>query len=165
MLGRMIRSAKPEDVAEIHAMVRELADYEKSLDEAKATPQQLNDALFGAGPAVFAHVAEDESGTVVGFALWFLNYSTWTGVHGVYLEDLYVRPAARGAGYGKALLARLARVCVERGYGRLEWSVLDWNEPALAVYRSQGAVPMDEWTVHRLTGEALATMAGKAEAV
>jgi GNAT superfamily N-acetyltransferase len=165
MLGRMIRSAKPEDVAEIHAMVRELADYEKSLDEAKATPQQLNDALFGASPAVFAHVAEDESGTVAGFALWFLNYSTWTGVHGIYLEDLYVRPTARGAGYGKALLAQLARVCVERGYGRLEWSVLDWNEPALAVYRSQGAVPMDEWTVHRLTGEALATMAGKAEAV
>jgi GNAT superfamily N-acetyltransferase len=165
MLGRMIRSAKPEDVAEIHAMVRELADYEKSLDEAKATPQQLNDALFGASPAVFAHVAEDESGTVVGFALWFLNYSTWTGVHGIYLEDLYVRPTARGAGYGKALLAQLARVCVERGYGRLEWSVLDWNEPALAVYRSQGAVPMDEWTVHRLTGEALATLAGKAEAV
>ena len=162
MLCRMIRSAKPEDVAEIHAMVRELADYEKALDEAKATPQQLNDALFGAHPAVFAHVAEDESGTVVGFALWFLNYSTWTGVHGIYLEDLYVRPTARGAGYGKALLAELARICVERGYGRLEWSVLDWNEPALAVYRSQGAVPMDEWTVHRLTGEALSALAGTA---
>jgi GNAT superfamily N-acetyltransferase len=163
MLSRMIRSAKPEDVAEIHAMVRELADYEKALDEAKATPQQLNDALFGARPAVFAHVAEDGSGMVVGFALWFLNYSTWTGVHGIYLEDLYVRPTARGGGHGKALLAELARVCVERGYGRLEWSVLDWNEPALAVYRSQGAVPMDEWTVHRLTGEALATLAGKAQ--
>ena len=164
MLGRMIRSAKPEDVAEIHAMVRELADYEKSLDEAKATAQQLNDALFGARPAVFAHVAEDEAGTVAGFALWFLNYSTWNGVHGIYLEDLYVRPAARGAGYGKALLAQLAGICVERGYGRLEWSVLDWNEPALAVYRSQGAVPMDEWTVHRLSGEALEALAGKAGA-
>jgi GNAT superfamily N-acetyltransferase len=163
MLGRMIRSAKPEDVAEIHAMVRELADYEKSLDEAKATTQQLNEALFGPRPAVFAHVAEDASGTVVGFALWFLNYSTWTGVHGIYLEDLYVRPTARAAGHGKALLAQLARVCVERGYGRLEWSVLDWNEPALAVYRSQGAVPMDEWTVHRLTGDALGALAGKAE--
>jgi GNAT superfamily N-acetyltransferase len=156
----MIRPAKPEDVAEIHAMVRELADYEKSLDQAKATPEQLHDALFGERPAVFAHVAEDDAGRVLGFALWFLNYSTWTGVHGIYLEDLYVRPAARGTGYGKALLAQLARICVERGYQRLEWSVLDWNEPALAVYRSQGAVPMDEWTVHRLTGDALAAMAG-----
>jgi GNAT superfamily N-acetyltransferase len=156
----MIRPAKPEDVAEIHAMVRELADYEKSLDQANATPQQLHDALFGERPAVFAHIAEDDGGRVLGFALWFLNYSTWTGVHGIYLEDLYVRPAARGTGFGKALLAQLARICVERGYGRLEWSVLDWNEPALAVYRSQGAVPMDGWTVHRLTGDALAAMAG-----
>jgi GNAT superfamily N-acetyltransferase len=155
----MIRPAKPEDVAEIHAMVRELADYEKSLDQAKATTKQLHDALFGERPAVFAHIAEDDEGHVLGFALWFLNYSTWTGVHGIYLEDLYVRPAARGAGYGKALLAQLARICVERGYQRLEWSVLDWNEPALAVYRSQGAVPMDEWTVHRLTGDALEAMA------
>jgi GNAT superfamily N-acetyltransferase len=155
----MIRSAKPEDVAEIHAMVRELADYEKSLDLAKATPQQLHEALFGEHAAVFAHVAEDEAGNVLGFALWFLNFSTWTGVHGIYLEDLYVRPAARGTGLGKALLARLARICVERGYARLEWSVLDWNEPAIAVYRSQGAVPMDEWTVNRLTGEALKAMA------
>jgi GNAT superfamily N-acetyltransferase len=156
----MIRPAKPEDVAEIHAMVRELADYEKALDQANATPEQLHDALFGERPAVFAHIAEDDAGRVLGFALWFLNYSTWTGVHGIYLEDLYVRPAARGTGHGKALLAQLARICVERGYQRLEWSVLDWNEPALAVYRSQGAVPMDEWTVHRLTGDALAAMAG-----
>jgi GNAT superfamily N-acetyltransferase len=156
----MIRPAKPEDVAEIHAMVRELADYEKSLDQANATPEQLHEALFGERPAVFAHIAEDDAGRVLGFALWFLNYSTWTGVHGIYLEDLYVRPAARGTGHGKALLAQLARICVERGYRRLEWSVLDWNEPALAVYRSQGAVPMDEWTVHRLTGDALAAMAG-----
>jgi GNAT superfamily N-acetyltransferase len=156
----MIRPAKPEDVAEIHAMVRELADYEKSLDQAKATEQQFHDALFGERPAAFAHIAEDDEGRVLGFALWFLNYSTWTGVHGIYLEDLYVRPASRGAGYGKALLAQLARICVERGYQRLEWSVLDWNESALAVYRSQGAVPMDEWTVHRVTGAALTAMAG-----
>ena len=155
----MIRPAKPEDVAEIHAMVRELADYEKALDQAKATPQQLHDALFGERPAAFAHIAEDDEGHVLGFALWFLNYSTWTGVHGIYLEDLYVRPVARGTGYGKALLAQLARTCVERGYQRLEWSVLDWNEPALAVYRAQGAVPMDEWTVHRLAGDALEAMA------
>ena len=152
-------------MAAIHAMVLELAEYEKSLDEAKATPQQLHDALFSESgerqPAAFAHIAEDDSGDVVGFALWFLNFSTWTGVHGIYLEDLYVRPSARGAGYGKALLAQLAAICVERGYARLEWSVLDWNAPAIAVYRSQGAVPMDEWTVHRLTGEALLKMAGQ----
>jgi GNAT superfamily N-acetyltransferase len=155
----MIRPAKPADVAEIHAMVRELAEYEKALDEAKATPEQLHDALFGENPRVFAHIAEDDAGDVVGFALWFLNFSTWTGMHGIYLEDLYVRPSARGTGYGKALLAQLARICVERGYTRLEWSVLDWNAPAIAVYRSQGAVPMDEWTVHRLTGDALRAMA------
>jgi GNAT superfamily N-acetyltransferase len=154
----MIRPAKPADVAEIHAMVRELAEYEKALDEAKATPEQLHEALFGENPRVFAHVAEDDAGDVVGFALWFLNFSTWTGVHGIYLEDLYVRPSVRGTGYGKALLAQLARICVERGYTRLEWSVLDWNAPAIAVYHSQGAVPMDEWTVHRLTGDALRAM-------
>ena len=159
----MIRPAKPEDVAEIHAMVRELAEYEKALDEAKATPRQLHDVLFGEDPKVFAHIAEDDAGQVVGFALWFLNFSTWTGAHGIYLEDLYVRPAARGTGYGKALLARLARICVERGYTRLEWSVLDWNAPAIAVYRSQGAVPMDEWTVQRLTGAALKAMGQVAE--
>jgi GNAT superfamily N-acetyltransferase len=160
----MIRPAKPEDVAEIHAMVRELAEYEKALSAAKATPEQLHEALFGAHPAVFAHVAQDETATVVGFALWFRNFSTWTGVHGVYLEDLYVRPALRGQGHGKALLAELARICVERGYGRLEWSVLDWNEPAIAVYRAIGAAPMDEWTVQRLTGEALAKLAASASA-
>ena len=160
----MIRPARPEDVAEIHAMVRELAEYEKALHEAKATPGQLHDALFGAQPAVFAHVAEDEAGTVVGFALWFLNYSTWTGVHGIYLEDLYVRPGTRGRGHGKALLAELARICVERGYGRLDWSVLDWNEPAIAVYRAIGARPMDEWTVQRTTGDALVKLAASATA-
>ncbi|HWG24836.1 GNAT family N-acetyltransferase [Actinospica sp.] len=159
----MIRPAQPEDVVEIHAMVRELAEYEKALDEAKATPRQLHDALFGESPKVFAHIAEDDAGDVVGFALWFLNYSTWTGAHGIYLEDLYVRPSARGSGHGKALLAQLARICVERGYTRLEWSVLDWNAPAIAVYRSQGAVPMDEWTVNRLTGDALRAMAGRTE--
>jgi GNAT superfamily N-acetyltransferase len=157
----MIRPAKPADVAEIHAMVRELAEYEKALDEAEATPEQLHDALFGENPRVFAHIAEDDAGDVVGFALWFLNFSTWTGMHGIYLEDLYVRPSARGAGYGKALLAQLARTCVERGYTRLEWSVLDWNAPAIAVYRSQGAVPMDEWTVHRLAGDPLRAMADR----
>jgi GNAT superfamily N-acetyltransferase len=154
----MIRTATPADVPEIHAMVRELAEYEKALPEAKATVEQLHDALFAEHPAVFAHVAEDDQGRVVGFALWFRNFSTWTGTHGIYLEDLYVRPDVRGQGHGKALLAELARTCVDRGYGRLEWSVLDWNAPSIAFYRALGAEPMDEWTVHRLAGEPLRSL-------
>jgi GNAT superfamily N-acetyltransferase len=155
----MIRTATPGDVPEIHAMVRELAEYERALSEAQATEEQLHTALFGEHPAAFALIAEadegPEAGAVVGFALWFRNFSTWRGVHGIYLEDLFVRPAARGAGHGKALLVELARICEERGYGRLEWSVLDWNEPSIGFYKSLGAVPMDEWTVFRLTGDAL----------
>ncbi|MEU9703540.1 GNAT family N-acetyltransferase [Streptomyces sp. NPDC047981] len=151
----MIRTATPADVPVIHAMVRELAAYEKALDEVRATPEQLHEALFGPQPAAYAHLAESPEGEPVGFALWFLNFSTWRGVHGIYLEDLYVRPTSRGGGHGKALLAELARICVERGYERLEWSVLDWNEPAVEFYRSLGAVSMDEWTVNRLTDDAL----------
>ena len=154
----VIRPARPDDVAVIHRLVRELAEYEKSLDQVIATPGDLRRSLFGAQPAVFAHVAEHD-GAVAGFALWFLNYSTWTGRYGIYLEDLYVTPALRGYGYGKALLTGLARICVERGYGRLEWSVLDWNAPALGFYASLGAVAMDEWTVNRLTGPALLALA------
>jgi GNAT superfamily N-acetyltransferase len=154
----MIRTATPADVPEIHAMIRELADYEKALTEAKATERQLHEALFGEHPAVFAHIAEDEDGAVVGFALWFRNFSTWNGAHGVYLEDLFVRPAARGGGHGKALLTELARLCVERGYGRLEWAVLDWNAPSIAFYRALGAKPMDEWSVYRLDGDPLAAL-------
>ena len=134
----MIRTAIPADVPEIHAMVRELAAYERALEYARATERQLHEALFGAHPAAFAHVAEDADGRVVGFALWFRNFSTWNGTHGIYLEDLYVRPAARGAVHGMALLGELARICVERGYGRLEWSVLVWNEPSIAFYRALG---------------------------
>ncbi|MFG2588236.1 GNAT family N-acetyltransferase [Streptomyces sp. NPDC048438] len=155
----MIRVATPEDVPAIHAMVRELAEYEKALDEANATEEQLREALFGERPAAYAHVAvADDDGAVVGFALWFLNFSTWRGVHGVYLEDLYVRPERRGGGYGKALLTELARISVERGYGRLEWSVLNWNAPSIAFYESLGARPQDEWTVYRLTDGALAEL-------
>ncbi|MFC9947099.1 GNAT family N-acetyltransferase [Streptomyces pratensis] len=155
----MIRNATSDDVSAIHAMVRELAEYEKALDEAIATEEQLREALFGERPAAYAHVAvSDEDGELVGFALWFLNFSTWRGVHGVYLEDLYVRPERRGGGYGKALLTELARICVERGYGRLEWSVLDWNVPSIAFYESLGARPQDEWTVYRLTDGALAEL-------
>ncbi|MFC9424883.1 GNAT family N-acetyltransferase [Streptomyces sp. NPDC056987] len=151
----MIRTATPADIPVIHAMIRELAEYEKVPHEARATEEQLHEALFGERPAAFAHLAETEDGEPVGFALWFLNFSTWRGVHGIYLEDLYVRPDRRGGGHGKALLAELARICVERGYERLEWSVLDWNEPSIAFYRSLGALPQDEWTVFRLTDAAL----------
>jgi GNAT superfamily N-acetyltransferase len=159
----MIRPARPQDVPAIHRLIRELADYEKSLDQVTATQEDLHRSLFADQPAVFAHVAEQD-GTVVGFALWFLNYSTWLGEHGIYLEDLYVTPAVRGSGLGRALLAELARICVQRGYSRLEWSVLDWNEPARGFYRSLGAVAMDEWTVNRLAGPALLALAGRAPA-
>ncbi|MFE5164044.1 GNAT family N-acetyltransferase [Streptomyces sp. NPDC056697] len=163
----MIRSARPSDVPAIHAMIRELADYERAPQEAKATEGQLREALFGAHPAVFALIAEEiggagEPGGPVGFALWFRNFSTWTGTHGVYLEDLYVTPRARGGGHGKALLAELARICVERGYARFEWSVLDWNEPAIGFYAALGAEPMDGWTVRRLSGEPLRGLAAQA---
>ncbi|MFF3347300.1 GNAT family N-acetyltransferase [Streptomyces sp. NPDC002779] len=157
----MIRTATPADVPVIHALVRELAEYEKAPDEANATEEQLHEALFGERPAAYAHIAvDDTTGEPVGFALWFLNFSTWRGVHGIYLEDLYVRPTARGAGHGKALLTELARICVERGYQRLEWAVLDWNTPSIAFYESLGARPQDEWTVYRLTDEALLTLGG-----
>jgi GNAT superfamily N-acetyltransferase len=154
----MIRPARPSDAADIHRLVRELADYERSAGQVVASEDDLQLALFGEQPAVFALIAEHE-GSVAGFALWFLNYSTWTGRHGIYLEDLYVTPGLRRHGYGRALLAELARICVERGYGRLEWSVLDWNAPAIGFYASLGAVPMDEWTVNRVTGPALLALA------
>ncbi|MCF3125650.1 GNAT family N-acetyltransferase [Streptomyces arenae] len=158
----MIRTATPADIPVIHALVRDLAAYEKAPDEAKATEEQLREALFGERPAAYAHIAQDDTtGEPVGFALWFLNFSTWRGVHGIYLEDLYVRPEARGAGHGKALLTELARICVARGYERLEWSVLDWNEPSINFYRSLGARPQDEWTVYRLTDGALAELGGR----
>ncbi|MER6674501.1 GNAT family N-acetyltransferase [Streptomyces sp. NPDC000983] len=157
----MIRIATPADVPVIHALVQELAEYEKAPHEAKATQEQLHEALFGEHPAAFAHMAVDDgTGEPVGFALWFLNFSTWRGVHGIYLEDLYVRPTARGAGHGRALLTELARICVARGYERLEWSVLDWNAPSIAFYESLGARPQDEWTVYRLTDEALSELGG-----
>jgi GNAT superfamily N-acetyltransferase len=136
-------------------MVRELAEYEKALEEARASQEQLREALFGERPAAFAHIAQDAAGETVGFALWFLNFSTWRGVHGIYLEDLYVRPQARGGGHGKALLTELARICGERGYERLEWSVLDWNKPSIDFYEALGARAQDEWTVYRLTDDAL----------
>ncbi|WP_046778662.1 GNAT family N-acetyltransferase [Streptomyces yangpuensis] len=154
----MIRRAEVTDVPVVCEMIRELAEYERVRHEARATEEQLREALFGECPAVFAHVAEAEDGEVVGFAVWFLSFSTWRGVHGIYLEDLYVRPGVRGGGYGKALLRELARTCVERGYERLEWSVLNWNAPTIAFYEALGARPQEEWSVYRLTDGALAEL-------
>ncbi|MEV5568803.1 GNAT family N-acetyltransferase [Spirillospora sp. NPDC052269] len=154
----MIRPARPEDVPSILRLVRDLAEYERAVHEAKATEEDLSRDLFGPEPKVFAHVAEHE-GEVVGFALWFLSYSTWLGRHGIYLEDLYVSPMTRGQGHGKALLSELARIADERGYGRVEWSVLDWNTPAIGFYESIGARPQDEWTVYRVTGDTLPRLA------
>lgn len=159
----MIRPATPADLPVLHTLIRELADYERALSQARATEEQLRTALFGPDPVAHALIAADgTTAEPAGFALWFRNFSTWTGTAGLYLEDLYVRPQARGAGHGKALLAALAAICVERGWSRFEWSVLDWNEKALGVYRSIGARPQDEWTVQRLTGPALAALAAQA---
>ena len=149
-----VRPIRADDVPAVVALVRELAEYEKALHEARLTEEQLTAVLFGDSPALFGHVAVVED-QVVGIALWFLNFSTWRGTHGVYLEDLYVQPQQRGRGLGKELLRTLAEVCVERGYSRLEWSVLDWNAPSIEFYKAAGAAPMDGWTVFRLTDDAL----------
>ena len=148
----------PEDVAQVVGLVHALADYEHAADECGLTQRQLHEALFGPRAALYGHVAASD-GTVVGCALWFLNFSTWRGVHGVYLEDLYVQPSHRGNGLGRALLQALAQECVENGYARLEWAVLDWNEPALGFYRSLGAQELDEWSVLRLCDDSLTKLA------
>jgi len=150
----VIRPAKVGDLPEILQLIKDLAIYERAEHEVLATVEELERTLFGDVPKVFAHVVEIE-GKVVGIAIWFLNYSTWLGKHGIYLEDLYVQPEFRGQGFGLALLKELARICVERGYPRFQWWVLDWNSPAIEFYSSHGAVAMDEWTVHRITGDAL----------
>ena len=155
----MIREATLSDISAIHDMIVELAVYEKEPNAVLATADDLRGILFGSNPALFAHVAEDDGGNVVGFALWFLNYSTWLGKHGIYLEDLYVKPDHRGSGYGKELLAHLAHICVTRGYGRLEWWVLDWNDPARGFYESIGAQALTEWIPYRVTGDQLTALA------
>jgi GNAT superfamily N-acetyltransferase len=157
-----IRPALPDDVPVIVRLVRDLAEYEKALDEVEMTEEQLAAALFpdGRDPATFAHVAEVD-GEVVGMAVWFLSFSTWTGSHGIWLEDLYVAPEHRGLGLGQELLRTLAGVCVERGYHRLEWWVLDWNAPSIGFYESIGAVAQDEWTRFRLDGDALVAHASR----
>jgi GNAT superfamily N-acetyltransferase len=183
----LVREATPEDVAQMHQMINELAEYEKAPEEVIAIEQNLMKALFGRDfsspefdqhdsiessgiantphgqPALYAFVVEDpeDSDQLAGMAIWFLNYSTWDGSHGVYLEDLYVRPQYRGQGMGKALMKRLAQVCIENDYSRFQWWVLDWNQPAIEVYRAMGAKAMDEWTVHRVSGQELKDLASE----
>lgn len=154
----MIRLAVPADVPVLLQLVRELAVFEREPDAVLATEEDLHAALFGADPSASCHVAED-GGRVVGFALWYRTFSTWQGKPGLWLEDLYVRPEARGTGTGKALLVELARTAVERGWTRFEWWVLDWNTGAQGFYRSLGARPEDEWTVWRVDGDALTALA------
>jgi GNAT superfamily N-acetyltransferase len=154
----VIRRARPGDIALILSLLRELADYEKLLHEFEATEQMIASALFGEHPKLFCEIAA-WNGEGVGFAVWFNNFSTFSGRTGIYLEDLFVRPAHRGKGIGKALLAHLARECVANGWSRLQWSVLDWNTPSIAFYKSLGAELMDEWTLCRVTGPALTALA------
>jgi GNAT superfamily N-acetyltransferase len=153
-----IRRVEPSDVPAVVGLVYELADYERAAADCTLTEPQLHQALFGAAPALFGHVAV-VTGSVVGCSLWFLNFSTWRGVHGVFLEDLYVQPPHRGSGLGRALLVELARECTRHDYARLEWAVLDWNEPSIGFYRSLGAASLDEWTTFRLTDASLARLA------
>ena len=158
-----IRPAQPEDAGLILGFIRELADYERLADEAQATEADLTAALFCAQPRVFCDLAE-WNGAPAGFALWFYSFSTFKGRHGIYLEDLFVRPEHRGRGLGKALLTHLARRCTAERLGRLEWAVLDWNAPSIAFYEALGARPMGDWTVYRLTGDNLDALGTPEEA-
>ncbi|SDS86720.1 GNAT family N-acetyltransferase [Bradyrhizobium canariense] len=153
-----IRRARPGEAGLVLSLVRELAAYEKLSHEVEATEADIADALFGDNPRLFCDIAEWE-GEPVGFAVWFINFSTFSGRSGIYLEDLFVRPVQRGKGIGKALLAHLAGECVAKGWSRLQWAVLDWNTPSIEFYKSIGAVLMDEWTICRVTGPALAALA------
>ena len=153
-MSLVIRAAKPADTALIFALVQELAAYEHLSSEVDATPQSIAAVLFAREPRVFCDLAE-WNGEPAGFALWFLNFSSFRGRHGIYLEDLFVRPAFRAKGIGKALMAQLARRCVAEGWARFEWSVLDWNLPSIEFYRSIGAQVMDDWKICRLSGPAL----------
>ncbi len=158
----ILRDALPADIPDLLRLVRDLAAYEKEPDAVEATESMYARTLFpgdGSTPTTHALVAEAD-GRVVGMAIWYLTFSTWTGVNGIWLEDLFVEPARRGSGLGTALLRRLAQLCVERGYRRLEWWVLTWNEPSIAFYRSLGSVPQEEWEVHRVDGAALTRLGG-----
>jgi GNAT superfamily N-acetyltransferase len=158
----VIRPARPEDVPAILELIHELARYEREPDAVVNDETQLRESLFGADPAVFAHVAEAD-GAVIGIAIWFVNYSTWTGRHGIYLEDLVVSEQHRRGGHGRLLLRELARICRQRAYARLEWSVLDWNTPAWEFYRALGAEAMTGWTAHRVSADALLSLADDGE--
>jgi GNAT superfamily N-acetyltransferase len=159
-----VRPARPGDVIRIHALVRELAEYEREPDAVKATPEDFGAAFFNPHPRVHCHVVEvhgPDGPNVVGLAIWFVTFSTWRGRHGLWLEDLYVQPAYRRLGVGRALLVELAGICMDRGYARMEWWVLDWNEPAQRFYRGVGADPQDDWTVWRVTEESLKALADR----
>ena len=153
-----IRPARPGEASLVFQFVRELAEYEKLEHEVQATEAMIDAALFGEQPRVFCDIAEWD-GEPVGFAVWFLNFSTFSGRPGIYLEDIFVRPAFRGRGVGRALMVHLARKCVENGWARLQWSVLDWNTPSIEFYKSLGGVLLDEWTVVRVSGDALTRLA------
>src|ERR1700723_3789912 len=153
-----IRRARPDEAGVVYSLIREFAEYERLSHEVEATEKMIADALFCENPRLFCDIAE-WNGEVVGFAVWFINFSTFSGRSGIYLEDLFVRPALRGKGIGKALLTHLAKECVVNDWSRLQWSVLDWNEPSIAFYKSLGAVLMDEWTVCRVNGAALTALA------
>jgi GNAT superfamily N-acetyltransferase len=149
-----IRPAKREEVGEVLQLIQDLATYEKAPDQVEASKDDLLNTIFAKDPRVFCDLVEVD-GQIAGMAIWFLNYSTWQAKHGIYLEDLYIKPEFRARGYGKALLKHLAQICDKQGYGRLQWWVLDWNSPAIEFYRSLGAEAMDEWTVYRTSGQAL----------
>ncbi|MHA7649043.1 GNAT family N-acetyltransferase [Mycobacterium sp. ML4] len=154
-----IRRATPGDVADITAMIHELAAFEHAADECTVTEKQIAAALFGDSPTLYGHVAEDD-GRIAAMALWFLNFSTWDGVAGIYLEDLYVRPRFRRRGLARGLLAALATECLRNGYSRLSWAVLNWNTDAIALYDGVGGQPQTEWTTYRVSGPELAALAG-----
>jgi GNAT superfamily N-acetyltransferase len=149
-----IRPAKSEEVGEVLQLIQDLATYEKASEQVEASRDDLLNTIFAKEPKVFCDLVEVD-GQIAGMAIWFLNYSTWQAKHGIYLEDLYIKPEFRARGYGKALLKHLAQICDKEGYGRLQWWVLDWNSPAIEFYRSFGAEAMDEWTVYRTSGQAL----------
>jgi GNAT superfamily N-acetyltransferase len=158
-MSHAVRPATAADAATILGFIRELADYEKAVHLVEATEETVAASLFGPGAVAHAAICEAPDGTPVGYAVWYFSYSTWQAKNGLYLEDLYVCPGHRGAGVGKRLLRHLARIAVETGCGRFEWSVLDWNEPAIRVYDAIGAEPQKEWFRYRLSGETLARFA------
>jgi GNAT superfamily N-acetyltransferase len=157
-MSLIIRRARPDEAGLVLSLVRELAEYEKLSHEVEATEAMIGEALFGSNVRLFCDIAE-WNGEAAGFAVWFINFSTFSGRSGIYLEDLFVRPALRGKGIGKGLLSHLAKECVSNGWSRLQWSVLDWNTPSIEFYKSLGAVLMDEWTVCKVAGPALTALA------